>query len=448
MRSKSIIAVALTATTLLASACSGGDDTSKNTAGTVKVLTIGYPDKDSLDPATGAKVAGINQLKQAFAKANPEIKLEIVNIPWGTGATGYAPKTEAMIKSGEACLYEMPAAQIYGRRGLLVNLDTMIAKDSGFKNVWGPQLDQSRSWGPANPKSLFFIPNNTGERVINWDSKIFQDYGVEPLSQQPTLAEIEEKAQKLTGTDPVTKKQTYGYWYQGKYAVWQLMAIAHAMGANWGSVKDDGKMVVNWNTPQYLSAVEWFIKMSKFAPKGALAGDGMPPGFLSDASTVAIIPEGEQGYFVPQLIASPNLRDRFRVSYNLRGKDGFGGVNTVSPLAMAANCNNKDTAWKALKWLAGAADAQRYYFESIGRIPVTTDGASVVPKLAELPDSKVILTQPQAAEAMYPWAADQPRWAMQTALEKALAGTITAKQALEQAQKETDDWLAKQETGK
>ena len=55
-----------------------------------------------------------------------------------------------------------------------------------------------------------------------------------------------------------------------------------------------------------------------------------------------------------------------------------------------------------------------------------------------------MLTQPQFAEAPYPWAADQPRWSLQTALEGALAGTVSPADALAQAQKETEDWLAKQ----
>jgi ABC-type glycerol-3-phosphate transport system substrate-binding protein len=122
-------------------------------------------------------------------------------------------------------------------------------------------------------------------------------------------------------------------------------------------------------------------------------------------------------------------------------------VNTVSPLAMAASCASKDAAWQALKWLAGSNDSQQYYFAAAGRIPVTTDGAQALPKVASLPDGKVILDSPQHAEAVYPWAADQPRWSLQSALEKALAGTVTPEQALQQAQKETDDWLAKQGTG-
>ena len=99
-------------------------------------------------------------------------------------------KTEAMIQGNEACLYEMPAAPAYGRKGALVNLNDLIKADKDFKNVWGAQLQTAQSWGPNDPKSLFYIPDNTGERVVQWDAKLFKDWGVEPLSKNPTLDEV------------------------------------------------------------------------------------------------------------------------------------------------------------------------------------------------------------------------------------------------------------------
>ncbi|MEQ1768715.1 MAG: extracellular solute-binding protein [Devosia sp.] len=412
----------------------------------VTVLTIGYPDEDSTDAVTGTTSPGIGKLEAAFEAANPTIDLQITNIPWGEGATGYAPKTEAMIQANESCLYEMPGAAAFARRGDLVDLSKLIeAEGASFENLWGPQITTMRIWGPDNPKGLYYIPNNTGERVIHWDATLFEHYGVEPLSKNPTLDEIATKAKALTGTDPVTGKQTYGYWYQGKYAVWQFLSIAHSMGANWGSVGDDGKMTVTWDTPEYLKAMQWFVDMAKYAPAGALASDSMPEGFLSDDNVVGIIPEGEQGYFIQPLIANPELQKRFRSSFNLRGADGVGGVATISPMAMASSCENKDAAWTALKWLAGSAESQRYYFESNGRLPTSSKGAEAIPAIASFPDGDVVLTQPQFAEAPYPWAAAQPRWAMQTALEAALAGTLSPADALKQAQAETDAWIAEQQ---
>ncbi len=413
----------------------------------VKVLIIGYPDDDGTDPVTGAAIPGTGHLHDAFEKAHPDIDLQIINIPWGEGSTAYTAKTEAMIQGNEACLYEMPAAPAYGKQGKLVDLDTLIAKDKDFKNVWGKQLDLARSFGPSDPHSLFYIPDNTGERVVQWDAKLFQDWGVEPLSQHPTLDEVAAKAPKLTGKDPVTGQQTYGFWYQGKYAVWQFLAIAHAMGGSWGSIDDKGNMSIDWNTPTFVKALHWFVDMAKYAPQGALAGDGMPQGFLTDQNAVAIIPEGEAGYFLQPDVAKPELNDRFRVSFNFKGPDGLGGLSSNSPLAMAASCDNQDVAWTALKWLAGSPEAEAWYFESNGRLPVIEDASVALPQIAKLKDGDVILQQPLTAEAVYPWASSQPRWSLQTALEAALAGTMTPEDALKQAQAETADWLKQQAAG-
>lgn len=417
-------------------------------SGAVKVLLIGKPDQDTVDPVTGNTQPGIDKLKAMFEAAHPEIDLQITNIPWGSGSTGYGPKTETMIQAQEACVYHMPGASDYGKRGYLVNLDEFIKNDPSFKNVWGDSLAQWRGWGPGNPDNQWGVPYVGGNRVIHYDAQIFKDYGVDPLSDHPTLDEIQQKAAKMTGKDPVTGQQTYGYWYQGKYINWQFQAIAHAMGATWGKVNADGTWTINWNTPEYLKALQWLVMMNKYAPPGALASDSMPDGFLSDQNVVAIIPEGEPGYYLQPFISKPGLDQRFRTVYNLEGPDGRGGLFIADPLTMAASCSNKAAAWEVIKWLAGSPESQKYNFDAVGNMPaVTVDIAkTAIPQLGKLTDATAILDQNAHAEPHYPWASSQPRFSLQTAIEGALAGTLTPQAALEQAQKETDDWLKQQTT--
>lgn len=126
-------------------------------SGEVKVLLIGKPDEDSLDLVTGKEIPGVQNLETMFEAAYPSIDIQITNIPWGSGATGYGPKTESMIQAQEACVYMMQGASQYGRRG---------------------------------------------------------------------------------------------------YLEWQFQAIAHAFGATWGQVNDDGTWTINWDTPEYLQALE------------------------------------------------------------------------------------------------------------------------------------------------------------------------------------------------
>ena len=144
----------------------------------------------------------------------------------------------------------------YAKRGLLQDLDALIAHDPTFEDVWeGNFLENSKAWTPDNPNGHHVPARYTGLRVIHWDAKLFEDWGVEPLSAKPTVDEITEKAKAMTGNNPVTGEQNYGYWYQGEYISWQFQTLAHAMGANWGQVNDDGTWTINWNTPEYLAGV-------------------------------------------------------------------------------------------------------------------------------------------------------------------------------------------------
>lgn len=417
-------------------------------SGEVKVMLIGKPEEDGIDAITGAPIPGVQQLEAMFEAAYPTIDMQIINVPWGSGSTTYSAKTESMIQAQEACVYHMPGAFAYGRRGYLENLDTLIAADPTFEDVWpGDYLEQWRGWGPGNPDNQWALPYSGGNRVIHYDAVLFEQWGVEPLSLHPTLEEIQEKAAAMTGINPVTGEQNYGYWYQGKYINWQFQAIAHALGATWGTVNADGTWTIDWDTPEYLAALEWLVMMNQYAPPGALAADAMPEGFLTDSNVVAIIPEGETGYYLSPFVANPALQERYRTVYNLQGPDGLGGLFIADPLAMATSCPNKEAAWVVMKWLAGSAESQQYNFDSGGNLPVIAGAAESIPAFANLLDADAILNQNAFAERRYPWASSEPRWALQAAIEGALAGTLTPAEALAQAQAETEAWLAAQVTG-
>ena len=132
----------------------------------------------------------------------------------------------------------------------------------------------------------------------------------------------------------------------------------------------------------------------------------------------------------------------------MKGSDGKGGLFIADPLTMAAKCEDKPAAWEVMKWLAGSSESQRYNFDSSGKLPVIVGADKAVPELGKLLDAESILGQFSSTDGRYPWAASQPRWSLQSAIEGALAGTLTPKQALEQAQKETADWLAQQPASK
>lgn len=97
-----------------------------------------------------------------------------------------------------------------------------------------------------------------------------------------------------------------------------------------------------------------------------------------------------------------------------------------------------------MKWLTMSPESQKYNFDSGGNLPVIEGAAEAIPAIGQLTDADAILNQNAYAELRYPWASSQPRFSLQAAIEAALAGTLSPEQALKQAQKETDDWLAQQ----
>ena len=134
---------------------------------------------------------------------------------------------------------------------------------------------------------------------------------------------------------------------------------------------------------------------------------------------VAIIPEGEAGYFVQELInGHRRAAARYRTVHNLRGPDGLGGLVDGRPRSRwPQSCPNKLAAWEVLKFLTGDPDVESYYFTEGGDLPTIKGGIGVDQSLSVLPDEEIIVTEPGFTEPRYPWAASDPRWSLQAALQ-------------------------------
>ncbi len=94
-----------------------------------------------------------------FEAANPNIDMQIINIPWGSGVNWLRTQDRVHDPGARKRVYIlMPGAFQYGRRGYLENLDPWIKNDPTFKDVWpGDYLEQWRGWGPGNPDNQWAL---------------------------------------------------------------------------------------------------------------------------------------------------------------------------------------------------------------------------------------------------------------------------------------------------
>ncbi len=199
------------------SSSSGGPstDSGKTTEGEwsgqkIKVQMIGdFGMESSTDPITGEKTQGLTVLKEEFEKQHPGAKVEFILMPW----EGYTEKTQSMITSGEADVYQMPGVTDYAPQGVLEPLQSYIDEDEEFDlDIFiDNQVDGWKALGPdSNELEIWGLPFLGDARFIAFDKELFDQWGVEYLSEYPTMEEITEKAKQMTGTNPETGEQNYG----------------------------------------------------------------------------------------------------------------------------------------------------------------------------------------------------------------------------------------------
>ena len=157
----------------LLSACGGGGNTSSGTAaadqtskpagettastspepsaefsGTLNVQLIGgFTDQDKTDPKTGVKTKGVYVLKEEFEKQYPGTEVNFVLMGWDS----YNEKTQTMLQSGAADVYQLPGIATFAEQGLLEPLQPYIDKDNfDLGQYFDGQVEGWKAMGPED----------------------------------------------------------------------------------------------------------------------------------------------------------------------------------------------------------------------------------------------------------------------------------------------------------
>lgn len=427
-----------------APSASGGDagGSDKMWSGTVRVQMIGDFDmKDKTDPITGQKVKGLQVVKDEFEKQYPGATLEFVLMGWDS----YVEKTQTMLMSDSADVYQVPGIANFASQGLLEPLQPYIDRDNFDLSVYiQNQVEGWMAMGPDDTElSIYGFPFIGDTRVIVYDKKLFDDWGVEYLSKEPTLDELMEKAKKMTGKNPKTGEQNYGVMYVGSDAADTIVNISEGLGGTWGEGFRSNEIKVNFDTPTMIEALNWMKEINAYAPPGVLVKQGTEK-FLSAENDIAInlreIPS-----FINKIEAA-GLQDRYGVSLLfVNPEKKMGGLFAGSPYAIAKNSKNKDLAWEYLKFSSGEF-FQQYMWENqrSQSLPVIKaaeqwDSVKAIPQMSVILESMGRLWAPR-----FPYRSLQPRYIIAEKVEQALLGNLSPEEALKQAQKESDDWVKTQ----
>ncbi|MCQ6557399.1 ABC transporter substrate-binding protein [Paenibacillus mendelii] len=351
----------------------GGSNVEKvsDMKGTVRVALAGWKLENGIDPLTGNETIGLNDyLKATFNKMYPNIKLEVYQIPWENAKA----KQSAMLLSKDVdVLYTGGAfASQWYQEGLLRDLDDLIEVDASFDpNIYLPGI-MNNSYSTKSPdgSKQFGIPVALGRRMIVYDTKLFEDWGVEPLAKKPTAEEILEKGEKMTGKNPKTGEQNYGlHWSGNSLNGSTFVALTLAFGAKGaeGSLNDVKNIKWKLNTPEMVKVMEWLKKASLLPPKGFITGQGAE-NFGLDKNNIAIGIDQNGGSTMSEYRTKKDeaLLSRFEPVMNV-GPEGEGWV-AVDPFVMSKDANDVKASWEVLKFLTGY-ETQKYMYENYANTP-------------------------------------------------------------------------------
>lgn len=351
-------------------------------------------------------------LVDKFEAANPDIKIEAENIPWNsyydqfyTALIGGNAPDAAMVKLfAQPRLVEMGALEPIGDR-----IDAWPGKAELLDNL----LELNA--GPDGQQ--YYLPIQYVVLYLYYRPDLFAAAGIEPPK---TCEDLQAAAKALTSGD------SYGFGFRGGKGGWdQWGAFALASGAELAP----GKLV----TPGATAGTQMILDMFQ-------TDKSIPPSAPNDGfqEITGAFKSGKTAMTIHHIGSSNDMVKALGDKVSAVPVPACGGGQWTSygdkSLAIMANAEDKDAAWKWISFLA-EPENNNAFVTATNQLPVTKTGSAswtghekrfVDATLASLPFAKVL---PQTSET-----ADFVNTEWQTNMQLALTGEIGAEEMLNRLQ--------------
>ncbi|XKE94346.1 ABC transporter substrate-binding protein [Metaplanococcus flavidus] len=428
----------LTSTTLVLSACAGfqtnnSSEEETNEDGKTVVDFWSFWGSELRRPV-------IDKIVADFNASQDEIEVKHTYSPWGDIWT----KELAAIAAGnppDVVINDINATAIRGKENQAMNLSEFMDdsfSEKFYPELWNATLYEGDSYG---------IPFNTDTRVLFYNKDAFEEAGLDPEDPPSTWAELEEYAAKLDvkNGDDYDRLGFYPLWGVG-YDVWLL----NANGENYFG-EDNNVDNVNINTETNAEVLNWLkswrdrigedvvnsyqaqIDSQQGNPffSGDLAMLVQQPTFYTQISEyaedlnfgVAPLPEYEPG----------------------NGHTSWGGGFVAE---IPEGSSDPEAAWAFIEYLTGA-EAQEYWavqnFDNVANIEaaeaaaendeLSEEGQMVYQMAVESMENTLLTPAPVEAPGFYNY--------INPHVDEFFLGSMTAEEALAQAQADVEDLIQK-----
>ncbi|RSK28878.1 sugar ABC transporter substrate-binding protein [Bacillus sp. HMF5848] len=375
----------------------------------------------------------INGVIADFEAQNPTVKVKWVDVPWGDMEKKILAAVASKTAPDVANLNPQFASKL-AELDALVNMDEMVPADvrgQYFEGVWKSNTFNGKTFG---------VPWYLSSQVTMYNTKIFEEAGLDPNTPPATFAELFDASKTI-------KEQT------GKYGFYPPLDGSHAletmvmMGVD---LTDEGMTKATFNTPEGKEAFDFFVQLyqQELIPREVLTEGHQKAIDMYQAGELAILSSGPQFLNIvkenaPDILAATKTAPIITGKTN---KKNVAAMNLVVPkqsehqqaavdfslfMTNGENQVKFDKIVPILPSIETALDDP--FFNELPADPTPIDEARIV-SASQLRDSEVLIPPMKNYEDL--------KTSMNEALQAAMLGELTVDEALAQAEAKWNEILA------
>jgi multiple sugar transport system substrate-binding protein len=423
---KKIMSIGLVLVTTLAllAGCAGNDKVNNNETSkensekqteqvSLKFFVPGYTDP------TFKKA--YDERLEAFEKANPDIKIELIGESWGQ-----FQKMMSMIQAGEA-----PDIMIMGSRrlnqmsdiGAIIELDEYLGNDRKEEYI-----ESVLSTGNVKGKQ-FGLPVGFSSRALYYRKDLIKE-------APKTWDELIEAAKKVEEENPGMK----GFGIPAAASDSTIAQLYNFLYQNGAKATDENSNIVV-NSPEIIEAVQYYADLyTKYdvVPNPVDIDRGNLSGLFKNGQ-IAMFISGPWEKSVMQL-EPDNDKTPYGVALLPKGKQ-YGETLVTDSITISSQCENKEAAWKFVEFFT-ASEQQNKFDETVGFFPIFKAESKEDRYNNDFLKPFVEMIQYGQPEPNPPvW--EEFQEIVIKALQKTMLGEATAEEALNEAQKLLDESIKK-----
>jgi|Deesub1362B_J571_1020462.scaffolds.fasta_scaffold00353_27 multiple sugar transport system substrate-binding protein len=433
----SLILISVLVFSIAASGCIGGEQQSTTSSGTKTKL------EGKIVFAVGGAPNEIDywqKVIEEFQKKYPGVTVELKRQATDTEQRRLDLVNALRAKSSDPDVFLMDVAWLgqFIASDWLEPLDSYVERDNYDLSVF---FQSVVNLADKQNGKLYALPVYIDAGLLYYRKDLLQKYGYDKPPE--TWQELVEMAQKIQKEERKSNPNFWGFVWQGKQYEGLVCDFVEYVYSNGGYLMKDGKPTLN--LPQNVEALQFMVDLIhkyKISPPNTYTEMTEEPVRLTFQQGNALFERNwPYAWGLHNADDSP-VKDKVGIA-PLPHFPGHKSAATLGGwhIGISKYSDNKDVAWEFIKFVM-SYEQQKGFAMNLGWNPGRTDvynDPDVVAKAPHLKELRAVFENavPRPIVPYYP----QLSKIIQKYINAALAGKMTPKEALDQAQKEVEDLI-------